>query len=36
MLVQELVRYGALIKYLKEKREQIAVGHQRTWSAQVC
>eukprot|EP00116_Pleurobrachia_bachei_P014716 sb/3474978/ len=35
MLVQELVRYGALIKYLKEKRDQIAVGHQRTWSAQV-
>eukprot|EP00116_Pleurobrachia_bachei_P004215 sb/3464477/ len=35
MLVQELVRYGALIKYLKEKRDQIAVGHQRTWSAQI-
>ena len=33
--VQELVRYGALLKYLKERQDKIAVGHQMTWSAQV-
>ena len=33
--VQELVRYGALLKYLKDKRDKIAVAHQMTWSAQV-
>lgn len=35
MLVQELVRYGALLKYLKERQDKIAVGHQMTWSAQI-
>ncbi|KAL5246929.1 hypothetical protein ACHWQZ_G018962 [Mnemiopsis leidyi] len=35
MLVQELVRYGALLKYLKDRRDKIAVAHQMTWSAQI-
>lgn len=35
MLVQELVRYGALLNYLCNKRDSVALSHQMNWGAQI-
>jgi len=35
MLVQELVRYGALLNYLCNKRDSVALSHQMNWGSQI-